>query len=220
MPEPDGPTTEHVSLGPTPVEVVRVFLLPAFSLLLGAGFFALGIWSPGGKLNGGTVLGAVLAVAAIALMLMERRDLEHSWVEWDASGLTLARRRGRPLHLAWDEVREVRLHELMPDGRILPTGHPLYLAVRPISLARFETDTDAAPYLRHRLGDDSLAVGASMGESWKTSLDARLRAGGLRLYRGIVSTVDESTASALRRAGRSVRKPISKVPQPLPPNLR
>ena len=186
-----------MEFGPTGAELVRVFRLPVGCVLIGVLLLLMGVLPEGSKLNGGTVVGVALIALSVVLGAMEWHDLERSVISWDGSGLTMQRRRHAPIRLAWDEVLDVRLHEITPAGRTLPGGSRLFLTVRPLDLGATEAAQDCSAYVDLRLGDASLGVPVSEGERRRRHLDEALKGRELPHYRGCVTTTYEDTRRGL-----------------------
>ena len=189
----------QVDLGPSPTELFRTFRMPVFTLLVGAAFLAVGLATPTSGHNIATVLGIVVLVLSALLICMELRDLDRPWVAWDSLGITLGRRGKTPLTLLWDDVADVRLHEVIGGRRYTPGNTWLYLEVRPSSWEHLALGVDAAAYQSLALSEEALGVPASAGDSWRIQLDQKLRAEGLPSYAGIVTTHEVDPRAIWRR---------------------
>lgn len=188
----------RLDLPPSGAELGRVFSLPVLCVVIGAGFLAMGLVPAGGWLNGATVLGIGLTLLSLVLIGLEWHDLERSWLAWDDAGLTLARRRHPVLRLAWADIADVRVHEILTGGRLLPGPHRVFVTLRPVSLRAVEAAHDCAAYVDTRFGDDELGLPASEGVGRRQYLDAAFRARGMPHYRGVTTSLVESPRGRLR----------------------
>jgi hypothetical protein len=192
-----GTPRQRIELGPSPLELFRIFRMPAATTALGLLFLIVGLVSGTSGHNLAIILGVVILALTGLLAGMELHDLTRSWVVWDETGITLEHGRRIPLTLPWDDVATVCLHECVGGRRRTPGRSWIYLEVRPLdwhSLGR-----DAEQYQDLAMTADAVGVSAGAGDTWLERLDAALRAAGLPAYTGVTVTQLEDPRATWRR---------------------
>jgi|GEM_PF-5690941 len=194
-----GTLGQRLDLGPSTLELFRIFRMPAVTTLLGLAFLILGLVAGTNGHNLAIILGAATLALTALLVGMELRDLEKPWVAWDALGLTLGRRGKTPLTLTWEDISDVRLHESVGGRRRTPGRSWIFLEVRPLRWRSIERTTDITYYQDPSMTPDAIGVPASAGDSWLARLDEALRAAHMPAYTGVTVTQEPDPRAVWRR---------------------